>query len=281
MSAPPSTSWLIPPHRLLRSCVVACCLWLALMVSAAQAAEPPYAGTVYIDPDIITSSDPTTFQSLTDAGRGFHTIPNRVAYFDGLALDMHPYDAMPPCLPNGDVDQNASVTAADALLAFQQALGLTQLTACQSIIADVFPRPAAPDGSITAADALCIFQKALGLPSCLDTLPSSPEIDVAQFLAGPVEQGESPGLFAAVMDEGGIRAAAAAGVRRQGSPEELTVNDLIHVGSNTKAMTATMLAVLVEDNVFPHGWETTIADVFPELLDQIHSDYHAVDLFPT
>lgn len=68
------TSWLIPPHHLLRSCVVACCLWLALMTSAAQAAEPPYAGTVYIDPDIITSSDPTTFQSLTDAGRGFRTM---------------------------------------------------------------------------------------------------------------------------------------------------------------------------------------------------------------
>ena len=33
-------------------------------------------------------------------------------------------DAQQTCRPDGDVDQNGSVTAADALLAFQQALSL-------------------------------------------------------------------------------------------------------------------------------------------------------------
>ena len=33
-------------------------------ISGAQVAEPPYDGTVYIDPDIITETDPTTFQGL-------------------------------------------------------------------------------------------------------------------------------------------------------------------------------------------------------------------------
>ena len=75
------------------------------------------------------------------------------------------------CLPDGDVDQSGSVTAQDALLAFQQALSLAQLDACQLIIADVAPLPTDPDGNITALDALCIFQKALGLPSCLDNQP--------------------------------------------------------------------------------------------------------------
>ena len=87
--------------------------------------------------------------------------------------------AQQACLPDGDVDRNGSVTAADALLAFQQALGLAQLTACQRTIANVFPQPTAPDGNITASDALCIFQKALGLPSCLDTLPSPNEPPMA------------------------------------------------------------------------------------------------------
>ena len=72
------------------------------------------------------------------------------------------------CQPDGDVDRSGSVTAADALLAFQQALSLADLNACQRSIADVFPQPATPDGTITASDALCIFQKALSLPSCLD-----------------------------------------------------------------------------------------------------------------
>ena len=87
--------------------------------------------------------------------------------------------AQPTCQPDGDVDRNGSVTAADALLAFQQALSLAQLTACQRDIADVAPLPTAPDGNITASDALCIFQKALSLPSCLDTLPSTNQPPVA------------------------------------------------------------------------------------------------------
>ena len=81
--------------------------------------------------------------------------------------------AQQTCQPDGDVDQNGSVTAADALLVFQQALSLAQLSACQLSIADVFPQPVTPDGYITASDALCIFQKALSLPSCLDSVPSS------------------------------------------------------------------------------------------------------------
>ena len=189
--------------------------------------------------------------------------------------------AQQTCRPDGDVNQNGSVTAADALLAFQQALNLVQLDACQLGIADVFPLSATPDGNITASDALCIFQKALGLPSCLDTpTPSGSGIDVAQYLTGPVEDGWPPGLVAAVIDEEGVRAIGAAGVRKRGSPEKITVTDLVHVGSNTKAMTSTMLAILIEDGVFfPHDWETTIADVFPELLDEIHPGYRAVDLF--
>ena len=91
--------------------------------------------------------------------------------------------AQPTCQSDGDVDQNGSVTAADALLVFQQALGLSQLSTCQRTIADVFPQPTSPDGNITASDALCIFQKALSLPSCLDTLPPANQPPVAD--AGP------------------------------------------------------------------------------------------------
>ena len=84
--------------------------------------------------------------------------------------------AQQACQPDGDVDQNGSVTAADALLAFQQALSLAELNICQLSIADVFPLPGTPDGNITASDALCIFQRALSLPSCLDPPPNQPPI---------------------------------------------------------------------------------------------------------
>ena len=102
--------------------------------------------------------------------------------------------------------------------------------------------------------------------------------DLASYLEKPVAQGASPGLWAAIIDGNGVRAVGAAGVRRQGVSRSVTVDDLLHIGSNTKAMTATMLATLVEDGTFARGWETTIIDVFPEFREDIHEKYHAVTL---
>ena len=102
---------------------------------------------------------------------------------------------------------------------------------------------------------------------------------IVKYLTGPVAEGKSPGLIAAIIDEAGVRAIASAGVRKQGSPEQFTINDQVHIGSNTKAMTSTMLATLVEDGTFINGWETTISEVFPELVDEIHSGYQRTTLW--
>ena len=40
------------------------------VATSASAAEPPFDGTIFIDPDIITSKDPTTFKSVKPAGHG-------------------------------------------------------------------------------------------------------------------------------------------------------------------------------------------------------------------
>ena len=113
----------------------------------------------------------------------------------------------------------------------------------------------------------------------VSVLGSAVDRSIVTYLTGPVAEGKSPGLIAAIIDEAGVRAIASAGVRKQGSPEEFTINDLVHLGSNTKAMTSTMLATLVEDGTFTDGWETTIAQVFPELVGEIHPDYHTVTLW--
>ena len=102
---------------------------------------------------------------------------------------------------------------------------------------------------------------------------------IVKYLTGPVAAGKSPGLIAAIIDEAGVRAIASAGVRKQGSSEKFTMNDQVHIGSNTKAMTSVMLATLVEDGTFANGWETTISEVFPELVGEIHAGYHRVTLW--
>lgn len=101
---------------------------------------------------------------------------------------------------------------------------------------------------------------------------------IVEYLNGPVDEGRSPALWAAIVEDGHITALAASGVRRQGSAPEVTARDIVHIGSNTKAMTATMLATLVADGTFTGGWQTTVVDVFPELEDEVHSEYRSVTL---
>ena len=46
-------------------------------VSISTSAEPPFGGTIFIDPDIITESDPTTFVSIEAAGQDLRTMYDR------------------------------------------------------------------------------------------------------------------------------------------------------------------------------------------------------------
>ena len=57
------------------------------------------------------------------------------------------------------------------------------------------------------------------------------------------------GVVAAVMTNGRLVGAAASGERRRGSGIPVTVDDRWHVGSITKSMTATLLAVLEDDGL--------------------------------
>jgi CubicO group peptidase (beta-lactamase class C family) len=56
----------------------------------------------------------------------------------------------------------------------------------------------------------------------------------------------------------------------------VTVDDRFHIGSNTKAMTATMLAALVEDGTL--DWDTTPLAAMPEVAATIHPDHVGITL---
>ena len=40
-------------------------------------ADPPFSGTIFIDPDIITSSDPSTFEEVVYAGQDWRVMFDR------------------------------------------------------------------------------------------------------------------------------------------------------------------------------------------------------------
>jgi len=79
-----------------------------------------------------------------------------------------------------------------------------------------------------------------------------------------------PAIAVAVAKNGKIVAAGASGVRRAGTTASVTINDRFHIGSDTKAFTALLAAMLVEEGKL--SWHTTIAEVFPELSDKMNPD---------
>jgi D-alanyl-D-alanine carboxypeptidase len=101
------------------------------------------------------------------------------------------------------------------------------------------------------------------LDTATETTPyETPPVDLGPIL-GPALAGGVPALGAAVFDQDALLAIGAAGVRSvdQGAPVQ--TDDPWHLGSETKAMTATLVATFVDEGAL--DWETPIPELFPAL----------------
>jgi CubicO group peptidase (beta-lactamase class C family) len=85
-----------------------------------------------------------------------------------------------------------------------------------------------------------------------------------------------PALAGAVILHGQTTAWGATGVRKAGNKVKVTDNDKFHIGSCTKAMTATMIAMLVERGKL--RWDITLSEALPEMAEEMHPDYRDVTL---
>jgi CubicO group peptidase (beta-lactamase class C family) len=93
-------------------------------------------------------------------------------------------------------------------------------------------------------------------------------LDLAFSRAGP------PALAGMVVGRSGATWIGVRGVRRQGAPEPVTVDDRWHVGSNTKAMTAALFARAVQSGATL--WDLPLARAFPDLT--VHPRWAAATL---
>jgi CubicO group peptidase (beta-lactamase class C family) len=85
-----------------------------------------------------------------------------------------------------------------------------------------------------------------------------------------------PAMGAAIVTlDDGVTDVAVAGRRRATGGALLNIDDLWHLGSNTKAMTSLLAAVAVSQNRIQ--WTTTVAQAFPELTN-IRAEYRDVTL---
>lgn len=94
---------------------------------------------------------------------------------------------------------------------------------------------------------------------------ASPSADAAEL----VGRG-SPGAVVMVVDHG-QPVISVAGLRAEGSDAEIELTDLWHLGSNTKAMTAVLIARLVEQGVV--AWDDTVGDRLGGRVETIRPEY--------
>ena len=83
-----------------------------------------------------------------------------------------------------------------------------------------------------------------------------------------------PALAGAIITTDGVIDAQAVGCRRYAGAMNVTNNDRFHLGSNTKAVTAVLLGVLVDEGRV--SWTTTLPTIFPEHAGSMRSEYRDV-----
>lgn len=88
---------------------------------------------------------------------------------------------------------------------------------------------------------------------------------ITDLLAPIVARHRVPAMAAAIVSSRGVEAVGVVGVRKWGSREAATLDDLWHLGSETKAMTAALAGRLVERGLL--SWDTKVEELFPELAE--------------
>lgn len=85
-----------------------------------------------------------------------------------------------------------------------------------------------------------------------------------------------PALGAALVTSQGLIAQGVVGVRKSGANVRATTADKWHLGSDTKAMTAVLVARLIEQGKL--DWETTVGKIFPDLAPTFPQDFRDITM---
>lgn len=95
-----------------------------------------------------------------------------------------------------------------------------------------------------------------------------------QTLQDARENNHLPGMASLVQIDGKTAAEAAVGVRALGYREAVTTRDRWHIGSDSKAFTATLIARLVEQGTM--SFDDTLAAAFPAFAKEMDPQYRTV-----
>ncbi len=104
-----------------------------------------------------------------------------------------------------------------------------------------------------------------------------PELKDLRGLLEPIRLKHNlPALGGAIVTSQGLQAIGVVGVRKAGTDVAATVDDEWHLGSDTKAVTAYLIAALVEQGKLK--WDTTIGETFPDLAAAASAEFRKITL---
>ncbi len=116
----------------------------------------------------------------------------------------------------------------------------------------------------------------LSIISSSQLIADGEPLDVSELLAPLVEKHKVPAVAVAVIEGDRLTKLGAAGIRARGVEAKVELDDVWHLGSCTKAMTATLCARLVEQGKLK--WDSKVGDLFADQAEQIHADWRDVTL---
>jgi len=122
--------------------------------------------------------------------------------------------------------------------------------------------PSLPKSTAASADATINF--------------TAVDNNISRILEAAANANNIPGMAAAVIVGGKILGVGQTGVRKRDMPDPILRDDPFHLGTCTKALTATMIGVLVDEGRLK--WDSTIGDLIGREIGGIAPDYASVTI---
>jgi CubicO group peptidase (beta-lactamase class C family) len=116
----------------------------------------------------------------------------------------------------------------------------------------------------------------LALPAAAQQPSTDNPVNIDDLLKPIIAKYGIPGMAAVALQGDRIIAQGVAGARKASAPPRITIDDRFHLGSDGKAMTATLIAMLIEEGRL--SWSTTVGDVFSDTVKDMNPAWKTVTI---
>ena len=110
----------------------------------------------------------------------------------------------------------------------------------------------------------------------MSAVSAATPVSLREALEPYLKEYDLPSFAAAVFNQGVVIASGAVGTRRAGSDIPVQIDDRFHLGSDTKAFTSLLVGEFVQQGKL--RWDSTLAEIFPELKETMDPEFAKITL---